>query len=432
MDVSIFFECRTVTVSKKVNLYPIKERLLRKINWLNFCLISLIYSFNIIIKTCSSTPSQPSPPPYASIDFTRPEHKRNRIDIEPPRRPTQPSRDEDNHCLACWSKTNNRIIIFISTCIGIIICITLTVTLSVVLTRKNKDESTITATTATTTTTTTTIATTTTAPKSKQVFQGLRNVFLEFLTELGDIFSRYFVPNVCERKVYVYVCRYKYFPKCFDGNSFAIRADGSWIRMRDLKIGDPVLVTQELSCGRIIVRTSPILAVDVFQMHNPDFPVDYLEIFVKSNLTMEPLRITPYHSLLVKKQHYNRPRYIFASQVNVGDTLFFVVKNGFFYSEIKINAIKKIKLFDAYAPLTFEGSLIVNGTLLHLLVHQLMAPRRWLLYYSLQIAFTAIEHDYLKEEYDTIENFIFYIDFFKMSVREKFQVFTDLLTNIYL
>jgi hypothetical protein len=161
---------------------------------------------------------------------------------------------------------------------------------------------------------------------------------------------------------------------CFSGKTRVRREDGSLIMMRDVQIGDHVLVAES--------TYSPVLA---FLIRREDGPmVDYLQIFTEAST----LEITPTHLLLMRRQNDpNPPNYLQAAKLLPGDTVFISDKdsNGKI-EEVKVTRIQgPIQLTDAYAPLTMEGTLIVNDMLVSCyaeyeyqsLVHFFMFPIRF-------------------------------------------------------
>ncbi|CAF1050079.1 unnamed protein product, partial [Didymodactylos carnosus] len=202
---------------------------------------------------------------------------------------------------------------------------------------------------------------------------------------------------------------------CFDGDTTVVREDGSRVRMRNLKVGDQVIVAYKTSDNGIELRSSPILAMDIYQKYDNDSPVDYLEIQVAANISIPPLHITRRHSLLVRREHDSEVKYLFASQVNIGDHLY-LLKNDYRSAvQTKITHIKDVTLFDAYAPLTLEGNLVVNdvvvscyGTFTHSFVHLAMAPRRWLLYGALHT--TLMGQKYVEEHFNLIIKYLMAIN----------------------
>ena len=148
--------------------------------------------------------------------------------------------------------------------------------------------------------------------------------------------------------------------------------------MSDLVVGDQVYVMKENE-----VISSPVLAI--FRHYRSS--IRFIDIY-----TMElsfPLRLTPMHSLLILPQNGKIQRYSFAQNVVVGDFIF--SSN---LRLLKVTDIKEILVHDdnVYAPLTLEGSVIVNeivtscyGTLNHSMMHILTMPIRWWYFILFQI-----------------------------------------------
>jgi hypothetical protein len=206
--------------------------------------------------------------------------------------------------------------------------------------------------------------------------------------------------------------------------------------MRDVKIGDQILVAYETTNKGVELRSSPVLAVDIFQKYNNHSPVHFLEIQIESNVSVHSLHITPRHSLLVKKEDRSQPIYLFASQVRIGDFLYLVDDNYQSAIEARVTRIKNIKLFDAYAPLTLEGTLVVNdivvscyGTFRHSFVHFLMTPRRWLLYRVLQITLFFKGPKFVEENVDFLHTYLMTIDLFRPSTYSRIRDFVHLFEN---
>ena len=215
-----------------------------------------------------------------------------------------------------------------------------------------------------------------------------------------------------------------------------VKEDGSRLKIRDLKIGDQILVAYETTNKGVKLRSSPVLAVDIFQKYNNVSPVDFLEIQIESNVSIEPLHITPKHSLLVKKEHDSQANYLFASQVQIGDFLYLLDDNYQSAIEVRVARIKNIELFDAYAPLTLEGTLVINdivvscyGTFTHSFVHFIMTPRRWLLYSVLQTTLSLIGPRFVEENVDLLRNYFMTIDLFRLSIRTQIRDFIHLFGN---
>ena len=175
---------------------------------------------------------------------------------------------------------------------------------------------------------------------------------------------------------------------CFDGMSLVTMHDGSMVRMRDLKLGDQVIVARSLKNGKFRYRSSPLLAMDIYQKYTRHASVQYLAIHVASNITISPLHITPAHSLLVTKNEQNRENFLFASEVNVDDYLHSITMGEHrSTAKVRVSRIESVELFDAYAPLTMEGNLVVNnlvvscyGSFSHATGHCIKLFRRWFLF----------------------------------------------------
>ncbi|CAF1007919.1 unnamed protein product [Didymodactylos carnosus] len=98
----------------------------------------------------------------------------------------------------------------------------------------------------------------------------------------------------------------------------------------------------------------------------------------------EPLRITRLHSLLVKKLGDSAEKYRFASEVEIGDELYLAERNSSKVKKVRVTKTETIELYDAYAPVTYEGTIIVDGfvtscygTYKHENMHLLLTPLRW-------------------------------------------------------
>ena len=158
--------------------------------------------------------------------------------------------------------------------------------------------------------------------------------------------------------------------------------------MRHLTLEDQVLVVTQSSDGNLKLGYSRLLALDVYQKWNTSSSIDYLEIKTLNNNEVS-LYITPAHSLLVRRKHQLEKEYLFASEVDVDDFLYQTINNHQSLIETPITEINKVKQYDAYAPLTFEGNLIVNervvscyGTFTHSTGHLVKMPRRYWLHFS--------------------------------------------------
>ncbi|CAF0942973.1 unnamed protein product [Adineta ricciae] len=166
---------------------------------------------------------------------------------------------------------------------------------------------------------------------------------------------------------------------CFHGETTVLKEDGSICLMRNLAVGDRILVSRGY---QLPPAWSTVLAVDVYQYYNIKKPIEYLEIHTTSLSSI--LHITPMHSLLLKKHNHTQPRYAFAHEACVGDSVY-IINHGQTPEQVMITNIQPKVFYDAYAPLTFEGNFVVNnaivsayGSFQHEVAHYLIkAPRRW-------------------------------------------------------
>lgn len=165
------------------------------------------------------------------------------------------------------------------------------------------------------------------------------------------------------------------FGECFAENTAVRLHDGAPKLMRDLDVGDRVLVSKYSPDNNLKLISSPILTV--FRHHCSS--IRLLDIFTTDR--EHPIRLTPTHSLLVRKANANTEMFEFASQISVGDYLFSPSRK-----LQRVSKIKEIFLENStvYAPLTFEGTIVTNhsiascyGTYSHDFMHVLTIPVRW-------------------------------------------------------
>ncbi|CAF0973804.1 unnamed protein product [Didymodactylos carnosus] len=166
------------------------------------------------------------------------------------------------------------------------------------------------------------------------------------------------------------------------GTRRVLKEDGSSCSMKYLNVGDRILVSSYSSDNKLITKYSTVLAIDVYQYFDLKSPVEYLEIHT-SLTNLQPLHITAAHSLLVKKQNSTGEKYLFAREIHSGDSIYLVNKENM-VEEVHVTEVKQTTSYDAYVPLTYEGTLVVNqalvscyGTVTHNVGHLIKAPRRW-------------------------------------------------------
>ncbi|CAF1153889.1 unnamed protein product, partial [Didymodactylos carnosus] len=177
--------------------------------------------------------------------------------------------------------------------------------------------------------------------------------------------------------------------KCFTGDTFVIQQNGQRTLMRNLNVGDHVLVSYYDADNKLRLTWSPILAIDIYQEYNPNKPIPYLDIHTAGN--QAPLRITSTHSLLVKKQNSSVENFFFAKDVYNGDNIY-TIRNNMTVKHVPVIEVKRTLAYDAYAPLTNEGNLVVNdvivscyGTYTHRVVHLVKTPKRLWCRYRLYV-----------------------------------------------
>ncbi|CAF1330907.1 unnamed protein product [Adineta ricciae] len=136
-------------------------------------------------------------------------------------------------------------------------------------------------------------------------------------------------------------------PICLNGDGLLVREDGSRVKIRDVKIGDKILVAHQKNEKEIEFRPSPIIAMDIFQKCKNNSFVNYLQMEFESNVDIQSLRLTPKHSLLVRKADQSQGKYLFADQAKIGDYLYLMKNSSHPVVEMVTNAI--IKLFDDYS-----------------------------------------------------------------------------------
>lgn len=152
---------------------------------------------------------------------------------------------------------------------------------------------------------------------------------------------------------------------CFPGESTVMMEDGEELRMADLKVGDKILTIDRVT-GEL--KTTDVILL----MHkNTHSVANFLTITAEGNAesTYQERRITltPNHLLYVHDGSNDtsrwRPRAIFAENVRVGDHVYFnsFGPNSKDFTSAKVISIEKVRRRGVYAPLTAEGSLIVDG-----------------------------------------------------------------------
>ena len=175
-------------------------------------------------------------------------------------------------------------------------------------------------------------------------------------------------------------------PGCFPPDAKVLTPDKN-VTMKDLKIGTPVLVLSE--AGKLTY--SPVIA---FLEHLDDAELKYTTI-----TTQDGTEITLTRSHLIHKANHGNgtqlqkptdTQPVFASKVKINDYIF---TRSSARNEVRPSKVVKVtntRKTGAYAPLTLEGTIVVDSTLAscyaviddHRLAHTTLAPLR-LLYRSM-------------------------------------------------
>ncbi len=162
---------------------------------------------------------------------------------------------------------------------------------------------------------------------------------------------------------------------CFAENTTVILENGVLRLMRDLGVGDQVFVSIYSPDKNLKLISSTILTV----FHHHRSSIRLLDIYTTHQV--QPLRLTPTHSLLVRKANTNTKKFHYAGEVSIGDYLFSST-----LEPQRVFDIKEIVMNNTivYAPLTFEGTIVTNhliascyGTYPHHFMHALTTPIRW-------------------------------------------------------
>jgi len=136
------------------------------------------------------------------------------------------------------------------------------------------------------------------------------------------------------------------FPFCFSGNSIVEVQDRGRISMNALKIGDLVLTSN-----------GTFAKVYSFGHYQQKAETEFLQIQASSVYQNQALEITKDHLLYVCNGNRNF-QIVPAGTVKVGD--FLITESG---EATPITSIRKVQRRGAYAPLTTNGNIVVNGVL---------------------------------------------------------------------
>jgi len=139
---------------------------------------------------------------------------------------------------------------------------------------------------------------------------------------------------------------------CFSGSSSVQVLDKGATRMDALKIGDKVLSS-----------FGAYYEVFSFSHYDAEIPTEYIQIQTTASNNDAPLEISPEHMLYVCQHGPNSEKATLlpAGLVQVGE--FLVLGKEDHLSCIEVKSLSKVTRRGAYAPLTTNGNLVVNGVL---------------------------------------------------------------------
>ena len=147
--------------------------------------------------------------------------------------------------------------------------------------------------------------------------------------------------------------------------------------IRDLRVGDLVQVSTPSEGEK--ARFSEVYA---FLDAKKDSKISYLDLAHSGNGV---LRVTPLHTLFVRRNGHSHFVPMLAHQVTEGDALLFTPNATEATSRsVHITSVSRSVDTDAFAPATMEGTIVVDGvvascyanTVRHHLAHLSLAPLR--------------------------------------------------------
>lgn len=139
---------------------------------------------------------------------------------------------------------------------------------------------------------------------------------------------------------------------CFPGSATVILDNGKTKTMEQLKVGDNVLT--QSAAGDLIYSK-----VIMFMDSKPSVVVDdYIEIETEN--PKRRMQLTRKH-LIIKSENKIKFETIFAEKVKPGDFVKVLSANGSFMLTTKVKKVSLQRNYGAFAPLTVEGTILVNG-----------------------------------------------------------------------
>ena len=140
---------------------------------------------------------------------------------------------------------------------------------------------------------------------------------------------------------------------CFPGSATVVVDNGKTKTMEELKIGDSVLT--QSATGDLIYSK-----VIMFMDSKPSAVVDnYVEI--ETDNPKRKMQLTRKHLIIIKSENKMNFETTFAEKVKPGDYVKVLSANGTVMVATKVKKVSLQRNYGAFAPLTAEGTILVNG-----------------------------------------------------------------------
>ncbi|XP_053322890.1 sonic hedgehog protein [Spea bombifrons] len=164
---------------------------------------------------------------------------------------------------------------------------------------------------------------------------------------------------------------------CFPGSATVTLEDGSIKSMKDLRPGDRVLASDGQGG---LVYSDLLMFIDRQEGARKVFYV------IETSQPGTSIRLTAAHLLFVSRQSNASRSFksVFASEVRPGDWVYLADEKAGGFKEVEVERIRLEEDVGAYAPMTAQGTLVVNGVLAscyavveeHSWAHMAFAPLR--------------------------------------------------------
>ena len=169
-------------------------------------------------------------------------------------------------------------------------------------------------------------------------------------------------PNCCKSR-----------PSCFPAEATIQKKNSKTTFLRNLRIGDEILTVN----GEGRKTYTKVLAFLDYQPHSS---LAYLRIQFTNGQSFTVSK----HHLVFKQENENSKVAVFAEEISVGDNLFKLSDRDKTLQPVKVTSIKETLRHGAFAPLTDQGTLLIDGVLTscyaeirsHRLAHLALTPLR--------------------------------------------------------